>query len=223
MKATILFITSILASTISILHFAIQTHKANNEYNITANGRGYCFINPIRSSEDVSLPWLISELSCKPDDILRRMKSVWRFEIKNEGTKEVSKLSFESPMSGCYRILEMSGMIGIHSSELASFNKTMLLNSLLPNHWIIIEMWSESYEAEIDRNEIRMSHSSGTIPILFPVEVNVVQPFLYKKKPSYYFHSSAFFIIIPLSIIMYKLLKLLIVKICKQYYSGNVE
>jgi hypothetical protein len=131
---------------------------------------------------------------------LPRLESLWFFEIKNEGKKEIKDLELELPFSGYYktypigeRVLDPWFKLRIRSRELnhlishgekqepvlSGFDRNVRIPSLRPSNIISIIVWSRAPASEIYAKDTKVTSSEGVYAISYPTKVRGVWGWLY--------------------------------------------
>jgi len=118
-----------------------------------------------------------------PDNFRNEMyngiHSFWLFDVENKDTKQISDIKLELPsMEGFYRI--KSG----ESVAVAAFKETIPVGSLRPTQKINITVWGKEISLGwFNRDEMRLTHPNGVVPVVFPEKVTGFKAWIVRVFP----------------------------------------
>lgn len=106
----------------------------------------------------------------KTNDNLKEIDSYWKFEIINQGNKEVKNINLDLPFDGYYSITNPRG-----EQVNSSFNRNISIGTLRPSNKTEIKIWSNGYISSSigsslyfsDPDDIKLTYSEGIINIKY--------------------------------------------------------
>jgi hypothetical protein len=123
------------------------------------------------------------------------LRSVWFFEIKNEGKKEVKELQLELPFDGFYKIFpagetpldesfDLRIMLSRAKQEevFSRFSRIVKVASLRPSNIISVMAWGDVPPLEAYAKDSKVTYSEGAYAISYPVKVRAWWGWLYTSN-----------------------------------------
>jgi hypothetical protein len=128
---------------------------------------------------------------------LETLRSLWRFSIKNEGTRELSDIDLQLPFDGLFRVQKLG-----EKSLFSTFKNNIRVGSIRPGNEVVVIVWS-SVDADVyylDKSQI--SHPNGVNNIDYPEKVTGVLAWCTRHISSFVIFIS----FIPLIFLMFSVL-----------------
>jgi hypothetical protein len=108
----------------------------------------------------------------------RELKSLWRFDLRNEGAVDAKDVSFELPFGGFYRIQAGDQPAG----RVADFDKTISIANLDPTLPLSIQVWSDMEADAQYEKDTRVNVSGSSIQVEYPVKVRGIMAWIERSK-----------------------------------------
>jgi hypothetical protein len=152
----------------------IYNHFKTSDYSISVHGDYSYFILPDSLKSELENPWVFSNL-----------RSIWFFEIKNEGKKEIKDLQLELPFDGFCRIypageslldnwfgsriMSPNDIIVSSGGVFSSFSRIIKVPSLRPSNIISVMAWGNVSASTAYVKDTKVTYSEGAYAISYPV------------------------------------------------------
>ena len=94
------------------------------------------------------------------------LKGLWKFILKNDGSKDAGRVTLELPFDGVYQIVNTDQS---PQKNLSVFKRSIQLDSIAPFKEVTLLIWSNVDANPGLENDIRLNSSDGDIAIDYPV------------------------------------------------------